>query len=150
MREIIASAMKNALKEKDQISLSTIRLISAALKDRDIENRTKKKEGDTSDAEIFNLFQSMIKQRKDSVSQFKSAGRDELSKKEEDEISIIQEFMPEQLSEEEIKELIEKVIIETEAKSMKEMGKVMGKLKELTSGKADAGYISSEVKKALG
>ena len=94
-------------------------------------------------------LEKMIKQRKDSISQFESAGRDELSKKEADEILIIQEFMPEQLSEEEIKELIEKVILETEAKSMKEMGKVMGKLKELTSGKADAGYISSEVKKTL-
>ena len=101
------------------------------------------------DKECIEILEKMIKQRKDSISQFESAGREELSKKEKDEILIIQEFMPEQLSVEEIDVLVKKVISETNAESMKDMGKVMGMLKELTFGKADAGYISSEVKKAL-
>ena len=91
----------------------------------------------------------MIKQRKDSITQFESAGRKELAQKEKDEILIIKEFMPEQLSTEEVIELVNKVISETNAKSMKDMGTVMGKLKELTSGKADSSFVSSEVKKAL-
>ena len=90
----------------------------------------------------------MIKQRKDSITQFEAAGRKELAQKEKDEILIIKEFMPEQLSTEEVIKLVNKVISETNAQSMKDMGIVMGKLKELTSGKADSGFVSSEVKKA--
>ena len=113
-----------------------------------VEEINKKEE--LNDKECIEILEKMIKQRKDSISQFESAGREELSKKEKDEILIIQEFMPEQLSVEEIDILIKKVISETNAESMKDMSKVMGMLKKLTSGKADAGYISSEVKKALG
>ena len=133
-----------SMKEGNKFRTVTLRLIVSAFQ---VEEINKKEE--LTDKECIEILEKMIKQRKDSISQFESAGREELSKKEKDEISIIQEFMPEQLSAEEIDILVKKVISETNAKSMKDMGKVMGTLKELTSGKADVGYISSEVKKAL-
>ena len=133
-----------SMKEGNKFRTVTLRLIVSAFQVEEIN-----KKEDLTDKECIEILEKMIKQRKDSISQFESAGREELSKKEKDEISIIQEFMPEQLSAAEIDILVKKVISETNAESMRHMGKVMGTLKELTSGKADVGYISSEVKKAL-
>ena len=148
MTENIKASIKHevslSMKEGNKFRTITLRLIVSAFQ---VEEISKKEE--LNDKECIKILEKMIKQRKDSISQFESAGREELSKKEKDEILIIQEFMPEQLSVEEIDILVKKVISETNAESMKDMGKVMGMLKELTSGKADAGYISSEVKKAL-
>ena len=148
MTENIQASIKHevslSMKEGNKFRTVTLRLIVSAFQ---VEEINKKEE--LTDKECIEILEKMIKQRKDSISQFESAGREELSKKAKDEISIIQEFMPEQLSAEEIDILVKKVISETNAESMKDMGKVMGTLKELTSGKADAGYISSEVKKAL-
>ncbi len=148
MTENIQASIKHevslSMKEGNKFRTVTLRLIVSAFQ---VEKINKKEE--LTDKECIEILEKMIKQRKDSISQFESAGREELSKKEKDEISIIQEFMPEQLSAEEIDILVKKVISETNAESMKDMGKVMGTLKELTSGKADVGYISSEVKKAL-
>ncbi len=148
MTENIKASIKHevplSMKEGNKFRTITLRLIVSAFQ---VEEISKKEE--LNDKECIEILEKMIKQRKDSISQFESAGREELSKKEKDEILIIQEFMPEQLSVEEIDLLVKKVISETNAESMKDMGKVMGMLKELTSGKADAGYISSEVKKAL-
>ncbi len=148
MTENIQASIKHevslSMKEGNKFRTVTLRLIVSAFQ---VEEINKKEE--LTDKECIEILEKMIKQRKDSISQFESAGREELSKKEKDEISIIQEFMPEQLSAEEIDILVKKVISETNAKSMKDMGKVMGTLKELTSGKADVGHISSEVKKAL-
>ena len=148
MTENIQASIKHevslSMKEGNKFRTVTLRLIVSAFQ---VEEINKKEE--LTDKECIEILEKMIKHRKDSISQFESAGREELSKKENDEISIIQEFMPEQLSAEEIDILVKKVISETNAESMKDMGKVMGTLKELTSGKADVGYISSEVKKAL-
>ncbi len=148
MTENIQASIKHevslSMKEGNKFRTVTLRLIVSAFQ---VEEINKKEE--LTDKECIEILEKMIKQRKDSISQFESAGRDELSKKEKDEISIIQEFMPEQLSAAEIDILVKKVISETNAESMRDMGKVMGTLKELTSGKADVGYISSEVKKAL-
>jgi uncharacterized protein YqeY len=148
MIENIKASIKHevslSMKEGNKFRTTTLRLMVSAFQ---VEEINKKEE--LNDKECIEILEKMIKQRKDSISQFESAGREELSKKEKDEILIIQEFMPEQLSVEEIDILVKKVISETNAESMKDMGKVMGMLKELTSGKADAGYISSEVKKAL-
>ena len=148
MTENIQASIKHevslSMKEGNKFRTVTLRLIVSAFQ---VEEINKKEE--LTDKECIEILEKMIKQRKDSISQFESAGREELSKKEKNEISIIQEFMPEQLSAEEIDILVKKVISETNAESMKDMGKVMGTLKELTSGKADVGYISSEVKKAL-
>ncbi len=148
MTENIQASIKHevslSMKEGNKFRTVTLRLIVSAFQ---VEEINKKEE--LIDKECIEILEKMIKQRKDSISQFESAGRKELSKKEKDEISIIQEFMPEQLSAAEIDILVKKVISETNAESMRDMGKVMGTLKELTSGKADIGYISSEVKKAL-
>ena len=148
MTENIQASIKHevslSMKEGNKFRTVTLRLIVSAFQ---VEEISKKEE--LNDIECIEILEKMIKLWKDSISQFESAGREELSKKEKDEISIIQEFMPEQLSAEEIDILVKKVISETNAESMKDMGKVMGTLKELTSGKADVGYISSEVKKAL-
>ena len=148
MTENIQASIKHevslSMKEGNKFRTATLRLIVSAFQ---VEEINKKEE--LTDKECIEILEKMIKQRKDSISQFESAGREELSKKEKDEISIIQEFMPEQLSAAEIDILVKKVISETNAESMRDMGKVMGTLKELTSGKADIGYISSEVKKAL-
>ena len=137
LRQKLKSALENGLKNKDEIAVATIRLIIAALKDRDIENRTKKKEGDISDTEIFNLFQSMIKQRKDSKKIYDDAGRVELSQREESEIKIISQFLPKQMNDEEIKKVIKELVQELQAESIKDLGKLMQLVKERYPGQFD-------------
>ena len=133
-----------SMKDGNKFRTTTLRLIVSSFQVEEINKKI-----DLEDKECIVILEKMIKQRKDSITQFESAGRKELAQKEKDEILIIKEFMPEQLSAEEVIELVNKVISETNAQSMKDMGTVMGKLKELTSGKADSGFVSSEVKKAL-
>ena len=123
-----------SMKDGNKFRTTTLRLIVSSFQVEEINKKI-----DLEDAECIVILEKMIKQRKDSITQFESAGRKELAQKEKDEILIIKEFMPEQLSTEEVIELVNKVISETNAKSMKDMGTVMGKLKELTSGKADSG-----------
>ena len=137
LRQKLKSALENGLKNKDEIAVATIRLIIAALKDRDIENRTKKKEGDTPDSEIFNLFQSMIKQRKDSKKIYDDAGRVELSQREESEIKIISQFLPKQMNDEDIKKVIKELVQEVQAQSIKDLGKLMQIVKERYPGQLD-------------
>ena len=149
MREIIASAMKNALKEKDQISLSTIRLISAALKDRDIAARSADNNEGISDDEILSMLQTMIKQRNESVKMYEQGNRPELAASEQAEIAVIQQFLPVQLSEEEVTSAITTAISETGANSVRDMGKVMSHLKEKHAGQIDFSAVSQKVKSAL-
>ena len=149
MREIIASAMKNALKEKDQISLSTIRLISAALKDRDIAARSADNNEGISDDEILSMLQTMIKQRNESVKMYEQGNRPELAASEKAEIEVIQQFLPAQLSEEEVTSAITTAISETGANSVRDMGKVMSHLKEKHAGQMDFSAASQRVKSAL-
>jgi len=133
-----------SMKDGNKFRTTTLRLIVASFQVEEIDKKI-----DLEDKECIVILEKMIKQRKDSITQFESAGRKELAQKEKDEILIVKEFMPEQLSTEEVIELVNKVISETNAQSMKDMGTVMGKLKELTSGKADSSFVSSEVKKVL-
>ena len=149
MRDKISSAMKDALKAGDKVALSTIRLIAAALKDRDITARGNGKSEGISDDEILLMLQTMIKQRRESSVMYRDAGRNELAETEELEIKIIEEFLPEQLGEDEIKVAIETAISQTNALSVKDMGKVMGYLKEEYTGKMDFSKISANVKGAL-
>ena len=137
LRQKLKSALENGLKNKDEIAVATIRLIIAALKDRDIENRTKKREGDTPDTEIFILLQSMIKQRKDSKKIYDDAGRVELSQREESEIKIISQFLPKQLNDEDIKKVIKELVQELQAESIKDLGKLMQLVKERYPGQFD-------------
>ena len=140
----IQEEVKTALKSGEKFRASTLRLIVSALK---LEEKNKAKA--LTDNEALEILTKMIKQRKDSISQFETANRMELAQKEQDEIEIIQNYLPEQLSEEELSVLINEVIKEINAESIKDMGKVMGILKPKITGKADAGIASGLVKKLL-
>ena len=140
----IQEEVKTALKSGEKFRASTLRLIVSALK---LEEKNKAKA--LTDNEALEILTKMIKQRMDSISQFETANRMELAQKEKDEIEIIQNYLPEQLSEEELSVLINEVIKEINAESIKDMGKVMGILKPKITGKADAGIASGLVKKLL-
>lgn len=147
-REEFNTNLKEAVKNKNQIAMATLRLIIAALKDRDIEARTKGQEG-ISEEEILSMLQSMIKQRKESAKTYAENGRPELAEREEAEIKVIQEFLPRQLSAEETAFVIDAVIAETGAADIKDMGKVMGVLKSKYAGQLDMGKAGGLVKQKL-
>ena len=149
MRENIANALKEALKAKDQVALSTMRLIVAALKDRDIVARGNDNPDGISDEEILGMLQTMIKQRTESAKMYRDGGRPELAASEEDEIEIIKNFMPVQLSADEMKLAITSSIAKTGASSIKDMGQVMGYLKSHYAGQMDFSSASQAVKAAL-
>ena len=119
------NALKKAMKEKDQIAVSTIRLIIAALKDRDLVAREKNKGEGLDDAEILAMLQSMIKQRQESSKTYNEAGRDDLAEREEAEIDVIRSFMPKQLDDGEIAEAVDSLISQTGASDIKDMGKII-------------------------
>ena len=149
MRDAISNAQKEALKAKDKTALSTIRLITAALKDRDIAARTKGSEDGISDDEILSMLQTMIKQRAESVKLYNEGNRPELAAAENEEIRVIQQFLPQQLTAAELEEAITNAISETGAESVKDMGKVMGVLKGKYAGQIDFGAASGEIKSRL-
>ncbi|MCB1530575.1 MAG: GatB/YqeY domain-containing protein [Rhodospirillales bacterium] len=148
-REDFNSALKEALKAKDQVALSTIRLILAALKDRDISARGQGNAEGVSDSEILSMLQSMIKQRQESSETYAGAGREDLAQRERDEIRVIQTFLPAQLSDEEVGKVIEDLIAETGAGDIKDMGKVMAELKNRYAGQIDMGKAGGAVKQKL-
>jgi len=147
MREKFTEMMKSAMKSGDKRRLATVRMIQAALKDRDIEARTSGKP--VGNDEILALLQKLIKSRQESAEIYKKAGRDELAQQENEEIAIISEFLPQQLSEEEMKDAIGAAIAETGAASMKDMGKVVAILRGKYAGQMDFGKASGMVKAAL-
>jgi uncharacterized protein YqeY len=149
MRDRISQAMKEALKSKDQKALATIRLISAALKDRDIAARSQDNAEGISDDEILSLLQTMIKQRSESAKLYLEGNRPELAEAEQHEISIIQQFLPEQLDEAAIRAAIKTALAETGSSSVKDMGTVMNYLKTQFAGQMDFSMASQLVKKAL-
>jgi uncharacterized protein YqeY len=149
MRENIAAAMKQALKDKDQAALGTMRLIMAALKDRDIAERGNGNPDGISDDDILGLLQTMIKQRTESAKMYNDGGRPELAAAEEVEIAIIKEFLPAQLSDDEMSAAIAAAIEQTGAASVKDMGQVMGFLKSNYAGQMDFSAASQAVKTAL-
>ncbi len=147
MREKFTEMMKSAMKSGDKRRLATVRMIQAALKDRDIEARTSGKP--VGNDEILALLQKLIKSRQESAEIYKKAGRDELAQQENEEIAIISEFLPQQLSEDEMKAAIAAAIVETGAASMKDMGKVVAILRGKYAGQMDFGKASGMVKAAL-
>ena len=149
MRENIAVAMKQALKNKDQAALSTMRLIMAALKDRDIAARGNGNPDGISDDDILGLLQTMIKQRSESAKMYRDGDRPELADAEEAEIVIINGFLPTQLTDEEMRSAITSAIDQADAKSVKDMGQVMGFLKTNYAGQMDFSAASQAVKAAL-
>jgi uncharacterized protein len=149
MRETITAALKLATKAQDKRRVSTLRLVSAAIKDRDIAARTAGK-GEATDAELLELFAKMIKQREESEKIYRDAGRPELAQQEVEEIAIIREFLPVQLSEADMQKAIAEAIAEAGASSVKDMGKVMAALKSRYAGKMDFAKASAAVKAKLG
>ena len=149
LREKLNAAMKDAMKSGDKARLSAVRLINAAVKDRDIEARSAGKER-ASDEEIVALMQKMIKQRHESADLYEKGARPELAAQERAEIAVISTFLPAQLSESEVAAAIKEAIAATGAASIKDMGKVMAALKERHAGKMDFAKAGPAVKAALG
>tara|TARA_B100000945_G_scaffold189110_1_gene151856 strand:- start:128 stop:583 length:456 start_codon:yes stop_codon:yes gene_type:complete len=144
IRPLIEEAVKVSMKNRDKETTSTLRMAISELKKEEIDKRI-----DLEDEQVIQILQRMIKQRKDSYTQFSDAGRNELAEKEQNEINILSDFLPEQLSEEELTLIVTDVIKETAASGPQDMGKVMGSLKQKIQGNADMGLVSKIVKEKL-
>lgn len=140
----IQEDMKTAMRSKDALRLSTIRMLMAAIKQREIDEQIT-----LNDPEVLKVINKMIKQRQEASEQFRQAGRDGLAEKENDEIKILETYLPEQLSPNTIATLIEKAIQETGAADMKDMGKVMAQVKPALEGRADMREVSAKIKALL-
>ncbi|MBC8269041.1 MAG: GatB/YqeY domain-containing protein [Rhodospirillaceae bacterium] len=149
LRTRISDALKTAMKSKQTHTVSTVRLIMAALKDRDIAARSKGNAEGIGDDEILSMLQSMIKQRRESVEMYEKGGRAELAEQEASEIEIIQTFLPEQMDDAALSAAVTEIVKEAEATSLKDMGKVMGLLKERYAGEMDFSKASAQVKNQL-
>ena len=146
LREKIKLTLDQNLKSRDEIATSTVRLILAAIKDHDIQYRTKKKGDSISDEEILNLLLNMIKQRKESVKIYSEAGRDDLKKREEKEIEIINSFLPRQITSNELDNILHETIKEHGFKSIKDLGKLLGFLKSKYPGQLDMQTVAEKAK----
>ena len=144
LKSLIKTQVTFSMKDGDKFRTTVLRMILAEIQKIEIEEKS-----DLDEPQITSILEKMIKQRNDAIAQFEQANRQELADKEKQEIEIIKEFLPEQMSDDEISELVSKIISEVGAQDMKDMGKVMGSLKPLIAGKADAGVVSQLVKKAL-
>ena len=145
LKDRIQSDVKDAMRAKAKERLGTLRLVTAAIKQKEVDERI-----EMDDDQVLQVLTKMVKQRKDSITQYTDAGRDDLAAQEQAELAIIGEYMPAALSEEELKELVSKALAETGAQSIKDMGKVMGVLRPAVQGRADMGAVSAQVKQALG
>ena len=149
LREKINEQLNTALKSKDKTLVSTLRLVLAAIKERDIANRTSKNKEEVKDPEIIKVLRKMKKQRQDSAHLYKKGGREELLKAEELEIKIIDSFLPKQLSEEETEKICKELVNSLGATSLKDMGKIMGSLKKKYSDTIDFSKVNVIVKGLL-
>ncbi|WP_210325941.1 GatB/YqeY domain-containing protein [Oricola nitratireducens] len=148
MRDAIQAALKDAQKSQDKCRVSTLRLICAAVKDRDIANRSNGKDP-VSDEEISEILTKMVKQRRESAETYEQAGRLELADQERQESAVILEFLPKQMCEEEVEQACENVVRETGAEGLRDVGKCMSTLKERFSGQMDFSKASGLVKSIL-
>ena len=144
LKQRISEDMKSAMKERQQQRLNVIRLILAALKQLEVDERI-----ELSDERIIATLDKMVKQRRESITQYTAGGRDDLVKQESFEIDVISNYLPQPLSEAQIDELVSAAITEAQATSMQDMGKVMNALKPLIQGRADAALVSKKVKDHL-
>ena len=145
LKERIQQDVKDAMRARDKERLATIRLITAAIKQREVDERI-----ELDDEQVLLVLDKMCKQRRESISQFEKAGRDDLIAQEVSELDIIQGYLPEQLDDDEIGALIDAALADTGASSIKDMGKVMGQLKPKLQGRADMGAVSAMIKSRLG
>ena len=150
LRARLNDSLKEAMKAKDQRRVSTLRMVLAALKDRDIAARTEDSREGVPDDEVLQMLTKMVKQRRDSIAAFEQGGRPELAAAEAAEIAIIEEFLPQQMDEAEVRAAAAAAIAETGAASAKDMGKVMAILKERHAGQMDFARASGVVKSLLG
>jgi uncharacterized protein YqeY len=141
----ISEDMKNAMRAKDSARLGTIRLLQAAIKQREVDERI-----ELDDSSVIAVIEKMLKQRRDSIAAYESANRNDLADVEKFEVSVLQTYLPQQLTEDEIKDILEKVVVETGAAGIKDMSKVMAAIKPLVAGRADMGKISGLIKTRLG
>ena len=148
LRDDINNSLKDAMKARDERRVSTLRLVNSTLKNADIEARGQGK-AQLGDDEILSVLQKMIKQRQESITLYEQGGRNELAQQERDEITIISGYLPQQLSDDEMRAAIAQAITETGAASMKDMGKVIGALKGRYTGRMDFGKASPLVKQML-
>jgi uncharacterized protein YqeY len=144
LKDQITEDMKNAMRAKDTVRLGTIRLLLAAIKQKEVDERI-----ELDDGAVVTIIEKLIKQRKDSISQFQAAKRDDLVAIESAELIILQAYMPEQMSEAEVAAVVAKAVAEVGATGPQDMGKVMGLVKSQLAGKADMGVVSAQVKAAL-
>lgn len=145
LKQTLNDAMKAAMRAKDKERLSAVRLILSEIKRIEVDERI-----EIDDARCLAILDKMCKQRRDSISQYESAGREDLASVERQEMDVIQSFMPTPLSDEELDELISKAIADTGADSIKAMGQVVGQLKPVVQGRADMGAVSRMIKARLG
>ena len=150
IREQFSSDLKDAMKAKDAARVSTLRLITAAIKDRDIAARTEGKGDPVGDTEILALLARMIRQRQESAKAYDEGGRAELAAREREEIEVIRAYLPRQMSEAEVEAAVTAAIAETGAASVRDMGKVMAALKARHTGQMDFAQASGAIKRALG
>jgi len=144
LKERITEDMKAAMRASDKERLSTIRMVQAAIKQREVDERIV-----LDDAQVIAVLEKMVKQRRESIVQFEQGGRTDLADKERSEIALLQAYLPAQLSEAEVDALIREAIASTGAASVKDMGKVMGVVKAKAAGRADMGAVSARIKAAL-
>lgn len=149
IRDRIDAALKQAIKAQEKVRMSTLRLILAAIKDRDIAARTAGKQGGVSDAEVLDILAKMIKQRRESVETYENAGRLELAEREQSEIEVISDFLPRQLDEPAMEKACGEVVAEIKADGLKDMGRTMNALKERYAGQMDFSKASGLVKRLL-
>ncbi len=150
MRDKITAAMKTAMLDKEADRLATLRLINAAIKDRDIALRSEGNTDGVDDGAILGILGKMVKQRQDSAQQYEAAGRADLACRERFEIKVIEEFLPKQLSDDEVKAAVQKAVTSVGAESIRDMGRVMGMLKSNYAGQMDFGKAGGAVKQLLG
>ena len=144
LKQSIMEDIKSAMKAKNKDQLATLRMLSAAIKQVEVDERK-----ELEDADIISIIGKMLKQRKDSITQFEQAGRTDLKEKEEAEVVVLQNYLPEQLSDAEVEDIIKQAIAETGASGMQDMGKVMAQAKQKIAGRADMGQASQMVKALL-
>ena len=149
LRERFTETLKQAMKDKDALSVSTVRLVIAKLKEQDIEARGKGKAAGIGDGEIQQMLQSMVKQRRESITLYEQGGRPELAEKERGEIAIIERFLPKQLTEPELEAAVKETIAAVGAAGIKDMGRTMAALRERYAGQIDNAKASQLVKRLL-
>jgi uncharacterized protein YqeY len=149
LRNALSESLKKAMRSQDKVAISTLRLVLAALKDRDIAARTGSETPDLGDGKILSMLETMVKQRRESIKMYEMGDRPELAEQERSEIAIIEQFLPKQLNNSEIETAVAIAIAEVGADSLKKMGKVMANLRQNYAGQMDFGKAGAIAKKRL-